>query len=261
MTHSKTGKVFYIMNICVFDTETTSLDKPFCYNIGYCIANTETQEILVKKDFVVEQIWHNLPLFSSAYYADKRPIYVKALKSRKMIMKKYGYITQEMARDFEKFDIENAYAFNCGFDETVFDFNCEWFKCINPFDNIKVFDIRATAIKFLVNDEYKKFCEQNGLFTESGNYSTTAESFFKFLTRDTEFIESHTALADSEIETAILFECTTDECELTEKHTCPRSIPRVTEKNLIVKQDGEIVLDTTYTTMRFYKDKGIINLK
>lgn len=249
------------MNICVFDTETTSLEKPFTYNIGYTIADTETAEILTRKDFVVEQIWHNLPLFSSAYYADKRDIYVRALKGRSMFMKKFGYITQEIARDFENFEIENAYAFNSGFDEKVFDFNCDWFKCINPFDNIKIFDIRAFAIKYLVNDEYKQFCEQNGLFTESGNYSTTAESFYKFLTKDTEFIESHTALADSEIETAILFACTTDECELTEKHSCPRSIPRETEKSLIVKQNGEIVLDTTYKSMTYYKSKGIISLK
>ena len=44
------------MNILVFDTETAgSLNKPFCYNIGYVIANTDTKEILLKKDFVVEQ--------------------------------------------------------------------------------------------------------------------------------------------------------------------------------------------------------------
>ena len=45
------------MNFVVFDTETTSVGAhPFCYNIGYIIANVETREILVKRDFVVEQI-------------------------------------------------------------------------------------------------------------------------------------------------------------------------------------------------------------
>ena len=60
--------------ICVFDTETTSLDKPFCYNIGYVIADPETDEILLRRDFVVEQIWHNQPLFQTAYYAAQRPL-------------------------------------------------------------------------------------------------------------------------------------------------------------------------------------------
>ena len=29
------------MNIMVFDTETVSVNKPFCYNIGYVIYNTD----------------------------------------------------------------------------------------------------------------------------------------------------------------------------------------------------------------------------
>ena len=29
------------MNILVFDTETISVDKPFCYNIGYAIYDTD----------------------------------------------------------------------------------------------------------------------------------------------------------------------------------------------------------------------------
>ena len=39
------------MNIVIFDTETTGLDKPYCYNIGYIIVDTEERKILIKKDF------------------------------------------------------------------------------------------------------------------------------------------------------------------------------------------------------------------
>ena len=44
------------MNVCVFDTETTSLVKPFCYKIGLVIRNTGSGEILCKREWVVEQI-------------------------------------------------------------------------------------------------------------------------------------------------------------------------------------------------------------
>ena len=58
------------MNIMVFDTETTNLEKPFCYNIGYVIMDTESREVRAKRDFVVEQVWHNPMLFTTAYYAN-----------------------------------------------------------------------------------------------------------------------------------------------------------------------------------------------
>ena len=77
------------MNICVFDTETISLDKPFCYNIGYVIAD-DCGKTLLKKSYVVEQIWHNLPLFSTAYYAEKRNIYVSEMRGKKTFLEKFG---------------------------------------------------------------------------------------------------------------------------------------------------------------------------
>jgi hypothetical protein len=75
------------MNIVVFDTETTSLEKPFCYNIGYVIADIESGNVLLKKDFVVEQVWHNPMLFTTAYYFDKREIYISRMKGKKALWK------------------------------------------------------------------------------------------------------------------------------------------------------------------------------
>ena len=49
--------------LIVLDTETTSLDKPFCYDISWYIINADTQQIVDFKANVVEQVWYNLPLF------------------------------------------------------------------------------------------------------------------------------------------------------------------------------------------------------
>ncbi len=143
------------MNIVIFDTETTSLDKPFCYNIGYIIINVETSERVLARDFVCEQVWHNPMLFSTAYYANKRDIYVKAMRIRKTKMDKFGYICQQMIRDFKNYEVHSAYAYNSSFDEKVFNFNCDWFKCNNPFDNITIYDIRGYAHLFLCDDDLK----------------------------------------------------------------------------------------------------------
>lgn len=247
------------MNICVFDTETTSLDKPFCYNIGYAIVDTVSEMVLEKRDYVVEQIWHNLPLFSSAYYADKREIYVAAMRKRETVMDKFGYICRQMARDFKKYEISHAYAYNSAFDEKVFNFNCDWYKCNNPFDTIEIHDIRGYVIKNLVNDDYKNFCTTNGYFTDNDNYSTTAEVVYRYIKNDTEFIEDHTALSDALIETEILFAC--EEADITKDVPCPRSIERKVIKPFKVVKDGQTVYETDCSTIRFEKSKAIVRLK
>ena len=146
------------MNIMVFDTETVSVNKPFCYNIGYVIYNTDTDETLAHKDFVVEQIWHNIPLFSTAYYADKRPIYVTRMRAKKTKMNKYGYICKEMIKDLNTFNVEYAYAYNSSFDEKVFEYNCDYFKCNNPFDTVPILDIRGNVHNSIAfTNNYKNF--------------------------------------------------------------------------------------------------------
>lgn len=246
------------MNIVIFDTETTSLDKPFCYNIGYSI-RTADNEILCEKEFIVEQIWHNIPLFSTAYYAEKRSIYVKRMKARLIKMTKFGYICQEMARDFKRFNVEMAFAYNSSFDEKVFAFNCDWFKCINPFDNIPVRDIRGFVHNFLINTEFYAFCEEHSLFTESGNYSTTAETIYKFLFNP-EFTEEHTALSDSQIESEILFACVEFGANLNRDYPTKRSIKRTVKKTLnLVTPHKTYSFD--YIDIRINKAKTEIKIK
>lgn len=249
------------MNIVVFDTETTNLEKPFCYNIGYVIVNTDTYEMLVKRDCVVEQVWHNPMLFTTAYYADKREKYVAAMRSRKATMAKYGYICQSMIRDFIKYNVEGAYAFNSPFDDKVFTYNCEWFKCNNPFDNMPIFDIRGYVHHFMVDDNFKAFCEEHEYFTDSGNYSTTAETMYRYLTGNTEFIEDHTALSDSEIESSILLKCIDNGAKVNTAYEVKRSVKREIEKTLTVNTTDGNVFNFPYKTIRINKDKTHIVLK
>lgn len=237
------------MNICVFDTETTSLEKPFCYNVGYIIVNLDTLELLVKKDFVVEQVWYNKMLFSTAYYATKRLLYVSSMRARTTKMDKYGYIMQEMNRDLKKHNVQYAYAYNASFDIKVFEFNTDWYKCVNPLDTIPIYDIRGFAHNFLCGDSFKDFCERNDRFTESGNYSTTAETVYQFITQDKDFIESHTALSDSFIELKILLECMRQGADLTVDYKAFRSIDRIVQKELFIKFKNNFVFSTIYERM------------
>lgn len=251
------------MNVIIFDTETTDINKCFCYNIGYVIADIENDIILCKKDFVIEQIWHNLPLFSTAYYAEKRPLYVKALKARKAKLIKYGYACQEMIRDIKKFNVSCGYAYNSPFDVKVFNYNCDWFKCSNPLDIIPIFDIMGNVHNSIINKEYFDFCEKYEKFTDSGNYTTNAETVYQYITNDIDFIEDHTALSDSIIEYEILKETIkNNKTELLKEYERKRVFKREIETPFTVKdKNNNIVFSTTCKGYTNYKKKNLIKLK
>lgn len=250
-------KLFGNDNVCgmVFDTETTNCDsKPFCYNVGWVIFNNEG-EVVVKRDYVVEQIWHNIPLFSTAYYAEKRPLYVKAMRSRATKMDKWGYIMGAMARDIKRYNVQYAYAYNSPFDDRVFTFNCDYFHTNNPLDTIILCDIRGFAMGILERDyNYKLWCEDTEAFTESGNYSTTAENVYRYIIGDNEFDEAHTALADSVIEAYILVWCAEHGEDITQPKEAKKALWRNVRKDLTIKLNGETVLATAYDRKRVCGD-------
>ena len=252
------------MKIMIFDTETTDLNKCFVYNIGYVVYDTETGKIDLMEDFVIEQVWHNLPLFETAYYANKRPIYVSRMKAKKVRMEKFGYVTQRMCRIIKNFNVECAYAYNSSFDEKVFTFNCDWFKCINPFEQIPVFDIRGLVHQSIVKtNAFKKFCEENKRFTDTGNYSTTAETIYQYITENEDFTEEHTALSDSKIELDILIYCIdTYDMKYNTEYKTLRTIERRNKKILTIydKEEKAILLECEYFKMRQKKEENVITI-
>lgn len=232
-------------NLIIFDTETTSCEeKCFCYNVGWVIFNTESGEILAEHDKVVQQIWHNLPLFATAYYADKRPLYISAMRGKRAEMDKWGYIMRDIARDIRQFNVVAAFAYNSPFDDRVFKFNCDWFHTINPLENVPVKDIRGMVSAYITNtQEYIDFCEEHQLLTEAGHYSTTAESVARFILNDPTFEEEHTALADAQLETDIIQECINRGAGVMEYYKVVSSIPRRIPKPLRLVVDGDTVYE------------------
>ena len=247
------------MNIMVFDTETANLEKPFCYDLGYCIFDTDREVIVAKRSYIVADVWNNMMLFSTAYYADKRERYENALANKETFKHRWEWVVNKVAADVEQFEITDAYAFNSSFDERVMAFNAEWFHTPNPLDNVKIHDIRGLVHKFLAfTAAYQQFCEDNKRFTESGNYSTTAETVFQFLTDNAEFEEAHTALADAEIETAILCECVKRGGEWCKDYKTYSSIPRnLLREYKVVDANGDEHIFTYTNKRKLPNDKGI----
>lgn len=247
------------MNILVFDTETVDVEHAFCYNVGYTIVNIETREKLLNRDYVIEQVWENKMLFSTSYYAEKKQLYINALRGRKASIKHWGHTMQRMIKDIQEFNVEFAYAFNSPFDVRVFDFNSEWFKTSNALDYVKTIDIRGLINKLLFSEEYQAFCEENGLYTESGNYSGNAESLTKFIRQDIDFVEDHTALSDSLIEAdIILYMIDKYGVDITQEGKVYATVPRETEREMVIVHNG---VEHKFTYLKKLTRNGITTLK
>lgn len=274
---NKNKTIYADGNILVFDTETIGLQKPFCYDLGYVIIDPNADgKILLKREFVIEQIWNNRPLFETAYFATKRPIYTSRLKGRKAELMKWGFAMSRLIHDIKSFNVKSAYAFNSPFDDKVIDFNADYFHTRNGFDTTETYDIRGYAIKFLADGDYKKYCKDHRevksadgtekFFTENGNYASTAESFYCYLhgADGINLNEEHTALTDSEWEAEILLECLKRGATLETAYAVPKIIPTEELKTLsIINADGEELFSAKYSSKRETKsaDGRIIKIK
>lgn len=231
----------------VLDTETTSLDKPFCYDISWVIINKVTYSIIDLRANVVEQVWHNLPLFESAYYKEKRIKYIDMMRKHDATMDKWGYIMRKLAQDIKKYEIKEIYAYNSDFDDKVITYNCDWFKTNNPIETIPVYDIWGYASEYITGQsDYKHFCEQHKRFTETGNYKGSAEVVYQYIANNPDFIEEHMGLFDSEIEAAILFKCIGQGAKWATEYKTIKILPRSTLHPFIIKINGEEIYSGKY---------------
>lgn len=244
----------------ILDTETTGLDKCFCYDISWVVMDKSTGAIVDFKTNVVEQVWHNLPLFESAYYKEKRQKYIDMMRRHDAVMDKWGYIMRKLKQDIIKYNVTEVYAYNSDFDDKVIAYNCDWFKCNNPLETIAVYDIWGYASEYITkNADYKKFCEDNKRFTDTGNYKGSAEVVYQFITRDAEFIEEHMGLFDSEIESAILWECINRGAEWATPYKVNKILSRIVKKPFEIRIDGAPMLAGEY--IKKYVRDDVYNFK
>lgn len=219
-----------------------AIARPLTYNIGYTKV-TRSGEILERKDFLITEIFSVPSVFNTAYYAEKRPVYLEKLAR--------GEITLVSWLEFRKIFLEdlrecNAVgAFNSMFDfkkaipftdlyikhlyspdytsweeiqrklcvrianepyrkDTEKDFEGDIFRFCG--EEFSLFDLWGLSTRHILNNStYKKECLAHELLTNSGTFfKTSAESTYKYLCNKYDFEEAHTALEDAEIESFIL---------------------------------------------------------
>lgn len=226
------------------DKKKLAIAKPLVYDIGWTIAS-RTHGIMEKRNFLVAETFSVPAIFNTAYYHEKRPLYLDMIAKGEIVVLPWDEIMKILLEDLQ--DASYICAYNAMFDfkkaiiftelyirqlyspfyyewenlqrescrrilhekkkQNERDFDPEHF--IFRGEKYPMIDIWGIACKYLLNNsKYKNMCLKESKISNSGLYFTTnAEVAMQYLSQRFDFIEDHTALSDAEIETKILFYC------------------------------------------------------
>ncbi len=197
----------------IVDVETcNTLEEPLPYDIGYCICD-RNGEIKLKRSFVVADVFCDMQdVMQSAYYKEKIPQYWEDLKNRKRELRSYYNIRQIVLEDMKNYGVKTVGAYNMSFDRKALNnlvryCSKSYFRYFFPFGTKYICIWHMACQVLMARKTYIDFAEKNGLLNARGNIHTTAESCYKYVKKNLDFVESHTGLEDVEIETEILAEC------------------------------------------------------
>ena len=226
------------------DKKKLAIAKPLVYDIGWTVAS-RTHGILEKRNFLVAETFSVPAIFNTAYYHEKRPLYLDMIAKGETVVLPWDEIMKILLADLQ--DASYICAYNAMFDFKKAIIFTELYirKLYSPFyyewedlqrescrrilhekkkqnerdfdpehfifrgEKYPMIDIWGVACKYLLNSSnYKKMCLASNKMSNTGLYfSTNAEVAMQYLSEKYDFIEDHTALSDAEIETEILFYC------------------------------------------------------
>lgn len=197
----------------MIDTETANgLDDPLFYDVGWQVIDSHGRKY-IEKSFINKDIFlHEKDLMVSSYYAEKIPCYWEDIKNKKRKIASLYQIKQELKKDCEYFNCKFICAHNARFDYKSLNGTQRWetkskYRYFTPYglewwDTLKM--ARSVVGKM---PTYEKFCRENGYITARNQLKFTAEILYRFILKDTNFLESHTGLEDVDIERQILAYC------------------------------------------------------
>lgn len=205
----------------VLDTETCPVDKDFegvdpynmwVYDIGWVVTD-KRGTVYKERSFVNADIFLNeKELMQSAYYADKIPMYWERIKSGETILTSFSNIRKILLEDIEEFGVNEIFAHNMRFDYGTLNNTTRWlskskYRYYFPY-GIQICDTMKMAQDVICKmPTYRDFCIKNGYLTKNGQLRKTAEILYQFITKDLDFEEEHTGLADVMIEKEIMAYC------------------------------------------------------
>lgn len=210
---------YYLM----LDTETANtfkdekgLDRAsaLVYDFGFAVVD-KWGNIYERYSFVTSEVFYDLAdVMQSAYYSNKLPQYYEDIEKGERTVATLYEIRKTLCELCEAYEVRAIVAHNASFDYGVCNSTQRYitkskYRYFFP-RGIEIWDtLKMSRQVFTKNENYIAFCETNGYMTKhkTPRVKLTAEVIYRFLTNDLDFVESHTALEDVEIETLIFAEC------------------------------------------------------
>ena len=196
------GKKKYFM---ILDTETCG-DLVFDY--GYTVIDRKGN-IVAEGSFVCKEFMNHperLDMFHDRYTKTKIAQYYFSLYMgrNEFTVMPFSLIRSTINNVRKAFNA-TVCAYNAKFDVSHLLKTAQYFGYDQFFKgDVKFMDIWAMALSVLCNSRnYFKFCAEHDLTTAKGHPQTGAEAVYRYLTKNPDFEEKHTAREDCEIESYI----------------------------------------------------------
>ena len=182
------------------------------YDFGFAVCDKHGR-VYERYSFIIKEIFFGMKdLMKTSYYAEKLPQYYEEIRNgqRKVVSL---YEARKVLSDvMKKYNTNIFVAHNARFDDNALKVTERYitkskYRYFLPFGT-EVWDTMKMANDTICKQKaYKKFCEENGYLTKNGQVRKTAEILYRYITRNNDFIESHTGLEDVMIEKEILAYC------------------------------------------------------
>lgn len=204
--------------LLVLDTETCNIQKldkvmpgnNLTYDIGFSVIEPATGSVISEKSYVVREIFFGeSERMKSSYYAEKLPRYYADIAKGEREIASFCDVLMDIITTARRENCVAIVAHNARFDIDALNTTFEWLygKRCKVLDSFEIWDSMKMAKTFTDRPAYRKFCEENGFMTKhtTPRPRMTAEIIYRFITGNLDFIESHTAFEDTEIEREIVF--------------------------------------------------------
>ena len=188
---------------CLIDTETAKMSD--VYDLGVLIFDKKGN-ILFTRNYLNTDVFYNDELMENAYYNYKKPLYEKDCN---LVYTNTKFMLHDFYKVRNNFNVTHILGYNLSFDLNALNKTSEKFtgKSFN-LNNYKLTDVMRVAIEtILMTEKYKDFCRKNNEITEKGNYKSSAETVYRYINDNIDFVENHTALSDCYCEYSIFMKC------------------------------------------------------